>query len=304
MLDGLPVVLAFSAGLVATVNPCGFAMLPAYLSFFVGLGDDAPSTRGVALTQALRVGATVAVGFLAVFGAAWLLLAFGVRVVIDVVPWTALVVGVGVAGLGGWLLAGRELPVRLPAPGRAGDGRSTGAVFVFGVGYAVASLSCTLPVFLTLVVGTATQQDVGSALALFGVYAVGMALPLLAVTVGLAMGRDSLARHVRRLAPYVSRLAGGLLLAAGTYIVAFWVTELAGVSAGPLDGVIGGVERLSGELSTTLSEQPAVVGGVSAAVVAMAASGRWWARRRARGNRVRKAPAPAASSASDPAEDQ
>lgn len=304
MLDGLPVVLAFSAGLVATVNPCGFAMLPAYLSFFVGLGDDAPATRGVAMTQALRVGSTVAVGFLAVFGAAWLLLAFGVRAVIDVVPWTALVVGVGVAGMGGWLLAGRELPVRLPAPGRAGDGRSIGAVLVFGVGYAIASLSCTLPVFLTLVVGTATQQDVGSALALFGVYAVGMALPLLAVTVGLAMGRDSLTRHVRRLAPYVSRLAGGLLLAAGTYIVAFWATELAGVSAGPLDGVIGGVEGLSGELSTTLSEQPAVVGGVSAAVVAMAAVGRWWARRRGHRDRVWDTPPAAASSAGDSTDDQ
>lgn len=304
MLEGLPVVLAFSAGLVATVNPCGFAMLPAYLSFFVGLGDDAPATWGVALAQALRVGATVAVGFLAVFGAAWLLLAFGVRAVIDVVPWVALVVGAGVAGLGGWLLAGRELPVRLPAPGRASDGRSTGAVLTFGIGYAVASLSCTLPVFLTLVVGTATQQDVGSALALFGVYAVGMALPLLAVTVGLAVGRDSLARHVRRLAPYVSRVAGGLLLAAGAYIVAFWVTELAGVSAGPLDGVIGGVEGLSGELSTTLSEQPAAVGGVSAAVVGVAALGTWWVRRRGRGDRMRETPEPAASSTRDAADDQ
>lgn len=304
MLEGLPVVLAFSAGLVATVNPCGFAMLPAYLSFFVGLGDDAPVTRGVALTQALRVGSTVAVGFLAVFGAAWLLLAFGVRAVIDVVPWAAVVVGAGVAGLGAWLLAGRELPIRLPAPGRAGEGRSTGAVLVFGIGYAVASLSCTLPVFLTLVVGTATQQDVGSALALFGVYAVGMALPLLAVTVGLAVGRDALVRRVRRLAPYVSRVAGALLLAAGVYIVVFWVTELAGASAGPLEGVIGGVERLSGELSTILSEQPAAAGGVSAAVVAVAALGTWWRRRRGRDDRVRGAPAPVASSTLDPADDQ
>ena len=27
---------AFTAGLVATINPCGFAMLPAYLSYFLG----------------------------------------------------------------------------------------------------------------------------------------------------------------------------------------------------------------------------------------------------------------------------
>lgn len=304
MLTDLPVVLAFSAGLVATVNPCGFAMLPAYLSFFVGLGGDAPATRGVALAQALRVGLIVAAGFLAVFGGAWVALALGVRAVIDVVPWAALVVGVGVAGLGVWLLAGRELPVRLPTPGRAADGRSTGAVLTFGVGYAVASLSCTLPVFLTLVVGTATQQSVGSALALFGVYAVGMALPLLAVTVGLAVGRDSLVRHMRRLSQYVNRVAGGLLLLAGLYVVAFWAGELAGVTGGPLSPVIGWVEGLSAELSTAFSEQPAVVGGVSAALVVVAVLLAWWARRRGGGDHAHEPAVPAAAPAPDHADDQ
>ena len=33
-------VLALAAGMLATVNPCGFAMLPAYLAWFLGL--DAP----------------------------------------------------------------------------------------------------------------------------------------------------------------------------------------------------------------------------------------------------------------------
>ena len=36
MIDA-PFALAFTAGMVATVNPCGFAMLPAYLSYFLGL---------------------------------------------------------------------------------------------------------------------------------------------------------------------------------------------------------------------------------------------------------------------------
>ena len=37
--------LAFSAGMVATVNPCGFALLPAYLSYFLGL-EDASQSHG------------------------------------------------------------------------------------------------------------------------------------------------------------------------------------------------------------------------------------------------------------------
>ncbi|MBA2575429.1 MAG: hypothetical protein H0V05_02115 [Euzebyaceae bacterium] len=35
----VPFALAFTAGLVASVNPCGFAMLPAYLSFLIGSDD-------------------------------------------------------------------------------------------------------------------------------------------------------------------------------------------------------------------------------------------------------------------------
>ena len=36
MIDGA-FAYAFTAGMVATVNPCGFAMLPAYLSYFLGI---------------------------------------------------------------------------------------------------------------------------------------------------------------------------------------------------------------------------------------------------------------------------
>ena len=38
--------LAFSAGMVATVNPCGFALLPAYLSYFLGLEEAELRTGG------------------------------------------------------------------------------------------------------------------------------------------------------------------------------------------------------------------------------------------------------------------
>ena len=36
---------AFGAGMVAAVNPCGFAMLPVYLSLYLG-ADDAHYQQG------------------------------------------------------------------------------------------------------------------------------------------------------------------------------------------------------------------------------------------------------------------
>ena len=54
MIDA-PLALAFTAGMVATVNPCGFAMLPAYLSFFLGLEGDDDDAPQATLGQAGRV---------------------------------------------------------------------------------------------------------------------------------------------------------------------------------------------------------------------------------------------------------
>ena len=50
--------LAFSAGMVAAVNPCGFALLPAYLAYYLGLessGDAAAPPRGGELGRSLAV---------------------------------------------------------------------------------------------------------------------------------------------------------------------------------------------------------------------------------------------------------
>lgn len=282
MFADVPFLLAFTGGLVATVNPCGFAMLPAYLSFFLGLDDGAG--REVGAGQALRVGVAVAAGFIVVFGLAWVLLAAGIRAMITVVPWIALVVGAVVLVLGVWMLSGRPLPIRLPTPGRAADGRSTGAIFVFGLAYAVASLSCTLPVFLAVVAGTATRLSLGSGLAVFGAYAVGMALPLLALTVALAVGRDTLVRRARGLGRVVNRVAGGLLLVAGVYIVLYWGAELSGLTGGPLATAVLAVERMSSRLTMLIGDRPIASGlvfaGVLGLTVGMSVLGRRRAHRR------------------------
>ncbi len=51
-MDGIPVGLALAAGTLAVVNPCGFALLPAYASLLV-LGD---APRGEGPRSAVRSG--------------------------------------------------------------------------------------------------------------------------------------------------------------------------------------------------------------------------------------------------------
>jgi hypothetical protein len=40
VLDAVPLWIAVTAGGLAVVNPCGFPLLPAFLSFYVGADED------------------------------------------------------------------------------------------------------------------------------------------------------------------------------------------------------------------------------------------------------------------------
>ena len=149
MIDA-PLAYAFGVGMVATVNPCGFAMLPAYLSFFLGLEEADDDTRGSVL-HALVIGATVTAGFLLVFGVLGILLDGALSSLQDWLPWVTIVLGVLLVLLGIALLTGRSVTLRIPTPRQRGDGSQLLSVFVFGVSYALVSLSCTIPLFIAAV---------------------------------------------------------------------------------------------------------------------------------------------------------
>lgn len=79
-----PVFYAFTLGLAAAVNPCGFPMLPAYLALFSGTTRTA--RRGTGVTRALLAGAGVSAGFVAVFGLLGLLIESGTRLATTSLP--------------------------------------------------------------------------------------------------------------------------------------------------------------------------------------------------------------------------
>ena len=212
-----PLALAFASGMLATVNPCGFAMLPAYLGFFLGVeGDDRDGRASV--SRSLGVGLSVSGGFLVVFSGVGLAIYHLSASVNGWTPWATIVIGVTLVVLGVAMLRGFEPVVRLPKLNRGGRRRDGSSMFVFGVSYAVASISCALPLFTTAVAGTFRRENLASSMAVFVAYSLGMTLVLLALTVSLGMARHELVHRLRRALPYVTRVSGGLLVAAGAYL--------------------------------------------------------------------------------------
>ena len=261
-----PLAFAFGAGLFATINPCGFAMLPAYLSYFLGLeerNDDGDARHAVG--RALYVGSVVSVGFFAVFGVVGVLLSLGVTGIRDVIPWITIVIGVAMIALGVAMLLGFRLTMALPKIDRVADGRSLTALFTFGVSYAVTSISCAFPLFFLVVTGA--SDGVANGMASFAAYAAGMSLVLIALTVSLAVARRSLVLTLRRLMRHVDTVAGVFLVLAGTYTVWFWVNDL----RGDQDALTRWVDQRAGALQNAISDAgTGRVGLVLALIVTLA----------------------------------
>jgi cytochrome c biogenesis protein CcdA len=267
-----PFAYYLALGMVATVNPCGFAMLPAYLSYYLGIdvsagGSTDDTAAGAPLGQAVRVALAVSAGFLVVFAVAGTLVELLDAPVYEYAPWIAMVIGVGLLGLGIAMLAGFELVVRLPKFQAGGRARTLQSMFLFGVSYAIASIGCTLPTFLIAVAGTIDDKSFGDGVVAFAFYAAGMALLLTTLTVTLALARTSVVQFLRWSQRYVNRVAGGLVALAGAYVAYYGWLELrtyhSSGGAVPSSSITERVTNLSADVSDWINQ----IGSVQLAVV-------------------------------------
>ncbi len=230
----LPIGFAFGAGMVAAINPCGFAMLPAYLSLYLGAeeGDFDKRSFAVRLLRALLVGVTVSLGFVLLFGLAGIIISAGGNAILGATSWIGITIGGALVLMGLWMLAGRtfytgvfeRLADRVSDPKRV----SVRGFFLFGLAYGAASLSCTLPVFLAVVGSSLATDGFVSAMGQFLVFGLGMAAVLMALTLALAFFKQGLVKWLRNAVPYVQLASAILLVLAGAYIIYYWLSAQSG----------------------------------------------------------------------------
>src|SRR5215218_2814637 len=92
-MNAVSVSVALVAGGLAVINPCGFPLLPAFLSYYLGADDHDLPRASTRIVQGLLVGALVSAGFVGVFALATLPVSFGVALVARAIPWAGLATG-------------------------------------------------------------------------------------------------------------------------------------------------------------------------------------------------------------------
>lgn len=280
-----PLLLAFTAGMVASVNPCAFSLLPAYVGLFVA-GEEAARPLEERMLRAIGVAASVSLGFVVVFGLAGIALDAMTGALRQKLPWVTIAVGAALVVAGVAVVAGWK--PRLAAGGlRFGSsGRGFVSMVGFGATYAVASLSCTIGPFLA-VTGAALNQSAFGGIVTYVAYALGMGVIILMISIGAVTSRSA-AGMLRRVSRFAPRLGGVLMVIAGLYGIWYGRWELA-VYGGDLstDPVIDAGEELRLRVVAAVESVgalrlAAVVVGVVAASIAAGAALRAFTRPSAR----------------------
>ncbi|MFN2607449.1 MAG: cytochrome c biogenesis CcdA family protein [Acidimicrobiales bacterium] len=208
-------VALFGAGVASFLAPCVVPLVPAYLGIVAGGSGEGGPARSVPATVVFVAGfASVFAGLGAVAGEVGSSLHQVQGVVQRVGGVVVIVMGLALLGVlrRGPLGRERRLLTRLPA----GGGRLR--PFVVGVAFGAAWSPCVGPLLgAALAVAASTGQALRGTV-LLAAYALGIGVPFLLASLGLASSPGATAR-LRRVGPAVERVGGALLVALGVLLV-------------------------------------------------------------------------------------
>jgi cytochrome c-type biogenesis protein len=207
-------VALFGAGVASFLAPCLVPLLPAYLGIIAGEAVEARDPARAVPATLLFI-----LGFALVFAGLGAAAGFFGSALTDVQNGVQRVGGVVVAVMGLALLGVIRGPLARERRLFSSVSRITGPLrpLVVGVAFGAAWSPCVGPLLGAALTVAAGSGDAGRGATLLFAYALGIGVPFLLASLGLASS-PRLAGWLRRIGPRVERLAGGLLVVLGVLL--------------------------------------------------------------------------------------
>jgi hypothetical protein len=146
------------------------------------------------------------------------------------------------------MLRGFEPVLRLPKLELSSNGRELSSMFLYGISYAVASLSCTIPIFIGIVSTTLEHTSFLAGLSTFLAYGLGMGMTLSILTLAVALARTGIVRSFRRVLPHINTISGVLLVVAGLFVSYYAAIEIRELDSGGSSGVVQWARDVQGAM--------------------------------------------------------
>lgn len=249
----------------------------------VGANKEARPTTGASVGRALTATGSMTLGFVAVFGVFGLVLTPVASSVQRWLPVVTVAIGVVLLVLGLVLMAGRTFTLHVPFLRLSKDPvASPVAMMLYGVSYAIASLGCTVGPFLVVTATTFRAGDTATGVAAYTAYALGMGVVVGVLAIGAALMNQTAAGTLRRIAPYLTRLSGVLLVLVGAYVAWYGWYELRVYGGDTADDpVITAASEIQNRLARWVDQLgPTVFATALAVLVLVAIAARVWSTRR------------------------
>ena len=208
-LDLPGLAFAFTAGALSVFSPCGYALLPGYVSYY--LGSRLSRARAVSGGLACTLGLVTVFSVVGGLSSGLTALIPGLVPLLDLLAGGVLVL-MGVATLLQLRLPYLSLPVN--------PSRRTGlrGFYLFGVVYGLGGVGCSAPIFLSVLV-FALSRGLLDAVVAFIAYALGMGVPLVLTSLLVAEANELMIRRISGAAPRIQRVGGAVLVLVGLYLV-------------------------------------------------------------------------------------
>ncbi|MBI2655820.1 hypothetical protein HYX06_05370 [Candidatus Woesearchaeota archaeon] len=218
--------LAFSSGMITFVNPCGFALLPVYITYYFKNEGLEKSSAAKRIFAALILGLIVSLGFVAVFLLIGSVFNYIGKGLLAYVGWLDFGIGILLMVIGFIYLFNLNAKLNLSKLTNLGEklksnklSNKYASFFLYGAGFAIASLACTLPIFLLIVATAAKAGGFAGSMLVFLIYAAGMSLFMILFSVAIALSKSAIERTLKRWMPHIYKLGAIIVILAGAYLI-------------------------------------------------------------------------------------
>jgi len=206
--------LSFTGGFLATLAPCALPMVPGYVAYYMNLGQGKRSHLAI-----LGFALATSVGFTSVYILVGVLPALGVSRLSERLYAVTLFIGAFLVIIG-LVMAFSEVFSKVPVfKSEATKTVGYRGLILYGAGYGLASMACSLPVFILLVLQSASSGGPIGILVSFTAYGIGAATMIVPLTFAVAYSNQVLVERFMGLLPHVKKVSALVLIAAGLYMV-------------------------------------------------------------------------------------
>lgn len=215
-LDPSNLTFAFVAGASAFLSPCGYPMLPGYISYYMG--------TELSSIKALYTGVTCTLGLITTFSIIGAVASILGNIINPYIPLLELLAGVTTVLFGVSMLFDINIPFTpaLKAPKRKGFI----GIYLYGIIYSLATLGCSAPIFFATLFWAIAQSGPINGLITFLVYSLGMGVPLITTTILVSLVKKKIIKRLTKLTAKIQKFSGIILVFIGVYLIYYYYAFL------------------------------------------------------------------------------